>query len=230
MAFSKICDQRLRTKTFIVSIITAMCMAFSVPSQADSTEGLSVSVDFENVDGLTIASWTIKNVSDTPIRPGTMIADYACADGFVERVEHVFRVTISPGAEYKHDGSFVCAGREKALSYYVIGNKDDMSMPISGNEIFYQLPCGSGAKVFVILKWNKNGYYDFETATNYKNILTKDTVEDDSFAERVCDPDLPPTGKMLIEIKEWMKEKVLKHIGDPKKGYIAPAGGFVVRG
>jgi len=211
-------------------MVIAACILFSIPSFADNISDLEIRVDFENVDGLTIASWTIKNVSKLPIRPGTMIADYACADGFIERVEHIFRVTISPDTSYKDEGSFVCAGREKALSYSIIGNNEDTTTPVAGNEVFYQVLCGDGTKVFVIMKWNRKGYYDYETANNFRGILTKDAVADDSFVRRACDPSLPPTESMFIGFKDWVIKQLLKRQGDPKKGYTKPAGGFVVRG
>ncbi len=212
----------------------ALLFSALVPASviADDFDKLAIDVSFEHTDGLTVASWSITNTGDKPIRPGKIVANYACGDGYVERVEHIFRYTIAPKATLKEEGSFVCAGRQEAVSFFISGPPDtNMSIQRSGNEILYQMTCGDGVKVFVTLRWNNKGYYTFEAPNNVTGIVSDKVLEDGEFIRKVCGPIPLPPSKVIEKMKKWFIEDILTTKGDPKKGYSkSRGGGFAVRG
>lgn len=221
----------MNSRLFIM-LVVLLGVLVSTTTSADDFDKLKIDVAFEHTDGLTIASWSITNTGDKPIRPGTIIANYACGDGYVERVEHVFRYTISPKATLKEEGSFVCAGRQKAVSFFIAGPPDtNMSVQRAGNEVIYQMTCGDGIKVFVTLRWNNKGYYTYEAPNNVIGIVSDKVIEDDEFIKKVCGPAPFPASKIINQMKKWFIEDILTTKGDPKKGYSkSSGGGFVVRG
>lgn len=226
MSLTQRCTQALSAFTIAVFVIGPSV------AEADDFDALAIDVAFEHTDGLTIASWSITNTSDKPIRPGKIVANYACGDGFVERVEHVFRYTISPKATLKEEGSFVCAGRQEAVSFFIAGPPDkNKSIQRAGNEILYHMTCGDGTKVFVTLRWNSKGYYTYKAPNYVSGIISDKIIKDDEFVRGVCGSVPLPSSKILEQMKKWFIEDILTTKGDQKKGYSkASGGGFAVRG
>ena len=233
MAYSNIKMPLTRGWTWALrALAIALIIIGPTVAKADDFDNLSIDVAFEHTDGLTIASWSITNTGDKPIRPGKIVANYACGDGFVERVEHVFRYTISPKATLKEEGSFVCAGRQEAVSFFIVGPPDtNRSIQRTGNEILYHMTCGDGTKVFVTLRWNSKGYYTYEAPNNVTGIISDKVIKDDEFVRGVCGSVPLPSSKALEQMKKWFIEDILTTKGDQKKGYSkSSGGGFAVRG